>query len=131
MTKEQLQQYRSLKREYKQIEEELGRLETLMTSPRIQELTGMPRGGGSGDALAALVARHIELQERYRSRLSELAAAQLAVEEAIDTLAPDERRLMRYRYIDGLRWEDICPVMNYSWRQVHRIHAQALDKLRE
>ncbi|MBQ3065357.1 MAG: hypothetical protein IJC98_03875 [Clostridia bacterium] len=37
--------------------------------------------------------------------------------------------MARYRYIDGLSWENVCEKMNYSWRQTHRIHSAMLDKL--
>ena len=73
--------------------------------------------------------RHVELQERYRTKLDELLQAQLEIERAIDTLDPTERTLLRLHYIQGETWEQAAVTMNYSWRQVHRIHARALKKL--
>ena len=37
--------------------------------------------------------------------------------------------LMRYRYIDGLKWEEVAVRMNYSWTQTHDIHGKALKQL--
>lgn len=66
------------------------------------------------------MARAEELRGQYRRCIEELTAAQLEVERLIETLEPREREIFRLRYIDGAKWEDICVIMSYSWRQVHR-----------
>ena len=38
-----------------------------------------------------------------------------------------EKRLLKYRYIRGYRWEDIADKMGYSVRQVFNIHNSALQ----
>ena len=53
------------------------------------------------------------------------------IEKAIEGLNPTTRMLLRYRYIEGLTWEEVCVRLSYSWRQTHRLHARALDQLRE
>lgn len=130
MTKEELCQYIAIKKEIDQIKQELERVEATMTSPRIQQLTGMPRGGSSGDSMVNIIARCGELREKYSERMLALMSTQLEIEQAIDTLDPTARRLMRYRYIDGLAWEEICVKIGYSWRQTHRLHSEALRELR-
>ena len=132
MTKERLRGCVTLRREAEQLKERLDEIEAIMHAPRNQRLTGMPSGGGDGGSAAeAMVIQHLALMDRYRAKLAALAAEQLAVEQAIDTLEQRERVLMRYRYIQGLTWEEICVAMHYSWRQVHRIHASALQQLAE
>jgi len=37
---------------------------------------------------------------------------------------------LQYRYLDGKTFEWIAAEMNYSWRQIHRLHSQALTNLR-
>jgi RNA polymerase sigma factor (sigma-70 family) len=130
MTKETLKTYTKLKREQKQLEGMLRELEAIMAAPSGQRLTGMPRNPSpGGNPLEDAVIRHVELQERYRAKLDELLQAQLEIERAIDTLDPTERTLLRLHYIQGETWEQAAVTMNYSWRQVHRIHARALKKL--
>ena len=73
----------------------------------------------------------MELQDRYKAKLAELAAEQLAIEQAIEPLDTVYRMLLRYRYIDGLKWDDVCDKMNYSWRQTHYLHGRALQQLRD
>lgn len=132
MTKERLRQYCNIKREREQLLEQLEEVEKALYSPKIQRLTGMPSGGKpDGNPQENLVARHIELQERYRAKVDELAAELLAIELAIETLNGTLRTLLRFRYIDGLKWEEVCVRMNYSWRQIHNLHGQALNQLRE
>ena len=42
---------------------------------------------------------------------------------------PELRRLMKLRYIHGLKWEKICDIMLYSPSQIHRLHRAALSQL--
>lgn len=127
--KKRLHQYRDLEAERQQIEKDLERVEDLMNSPRGSNLDGMPRSPGIGDPVLAVVSQHQALQERYRLQLEKLAASQLLIEEMIDGLEPIARQLMRYRYIEGLTWEEVCVAIRYSWSQTHNIHAKALDAL--
>ena len=132
MVKEKLRGYGERRRELRQITRMLAELEARMTAPRAQTLTGTP-GSASGDPdrMTDLVARAEELRSRYRHCIEELTAAQLEVERLIETLTPREREIFRLRYIDGAKWEDICVICSYSWRQVHRAHSAALQKLEE
>lgn len=131
MTKERLRKYQDLKQEQAQIHEQLEKIEAALYHPKIQRLTDMPSAPSKGNALEDMTARHLELQDRYKAKLEELAAEQLAIEQAIDSLAPKARMLMRYRYIEGMTWEEVCVCMSYSWRQTHYIHARALEQLKE
>lgn len=105
MTKEQLRNYQGIKDEKIQIEQMLRKLEK------------QPDG-------------ELEpLRELYRKKYDELVALQVSIEQAINSLEPVERELLRYRYIDGLEWHQVMVKINYSWQQTHRIHAAALIKL--
>ena len=60
-----------------------------------------------------------------RIRLSE------QIEDAIASVEDERLRLLlRYRYIEGWTWEHIAVELNYSWRQVVRIHGQALSEVK-
>lgn len=135
MTKDELKKflhsYKDLESERRQIAAELEKVEALMASPKAQNLTGMPRTPGVSDPVFNMVDVHVTLVDRYQAQLRRLAAAQTAIETLIESLEPLTRQLMRYRYIDGLRWEEVCVAIGYSWRQTHNIHAKALDDLLE
>lgn len=128
--KKQLNSYLDIRAEYLQIKEELQRVEALVHAPGAPNMSGMPPSHNNGTSPVERVAiRHLTLLERYSAQLARLADAQLTVENVIESLEPTERRLARFRYIDGLPWESVCTALNYSWRQTHRIHGRMLDKL--
>ena len=131
MTKDRLRNYASLKEEREQLRRQLDELEATLYYPKIQRLNDMPSSPSEENTLELMVARHIELQERYEAKITEMTKEMLLIEEAIDALEPTARMLLRYRYLDGLKWEEVCVRMNYSWMQTHRIHANALNQLRE
>ena len=108
MTKEQLRNYRKIKDEYSQIEQ---RLQALENCPESEE-----------DILEPL-------RQFYREKLAELAALQLSIEKAIETLDYTERKLIRLRYIDGLPWYRVAAAIHYGKQQTHRIHARILRKI--
>ena len=110
MTKEQLRQYRSMKMEICQLER------------RVEELE---RAGRRCD-------REIiqPLQDLYRDKLQALIIGQLKIEKTIEDLNPTERELMRLRYIDGADWTEVAATIHYEWTQTHRIHARALNKIK-
>lgn len=125
--------YQNIERERQQIRAKLEEVEAAMEAPKVQRLDGMPRGGtpDGGSAIESLVAKRIELQQLYQEKLAAMAATQLEIEQAIESLDPTARLLLRCRYLEGLKWEEVCVRLNYSWRQTHRLHGEALRKLRE
>jgi DNA-directed RNA polymerase specialized sigma24 family protein len=108
MTKEQLRNYRNIKREYRQIEQRLRHLES---RPESEEEILRP------------------LRECYRAKLSELVQAQLRIEHAIERLNSFERQLVRLKYIDNLPWFRVASRLNYSEPQAKRIGGRILKKL--
>lgn len=110
MTKEQLQNFRAMKEEQAQM------------ARRLRVLERQPDDDKEPMRL---------LRECYARKLEELVAAQLSIERAIETLEPVERELVRLRYIDGLDWHVVANRIHYGWSQTHRIHARALEKLRD
>lgn len=131
MTKERLKRYRHIKEETRQIKDLLEELEARVYGLQSQELSDLPRAhtAKSGSAQERAADSSMQLRERYRAKLEELAEEQLAIEEAIEALEPTQRQMLRYKYIEGMTWEEVCVAMNYSWRQVHRLHAKALKQL--
>lgn len=131
MDRVRLQNYKNIKKEIKQLLEQITVIESRLYSPKAQHLTGMPAAQANGNAVEDMSAEHMELLNYYHKRVDELDAEQLEIEKALELLEPMHRMLLRYRYIEGHKWEDICVLMSYSWRQVHRNHHKALEQLRE
>ena len=108
MTKEQLRQYRSIKIEISQIESRIEEMERHKADLDITQ----------------------PLRDLYRKKLAELVEGQMRIEEAIESLNPIERELVRLRYFDGADWTEVAATINYEWAQTHRVHARALAKIR-
>lgn len=132
MTKEELSQYQALKKERKQLKQMIEDLEAQLYGPKTQRLTGMP-GGRSGDAGEIKDGKLDELESLRQELLinrEQCARAMLDILRAIRSMKDARKRtLLRHRYLNGLKWEQICVAMNYSWRQVHRLHDSALREL--
>lgn len=132
MTKEQLKAYRAIKLELDRLAEMIEEMGAKIYNPKVQQLDGMPRGTSypASPVENAAIKRN-ELLQRYKDKTRELTEALIEIENAIEVLEPRERTLIRLHYAQGLTWEEVCVAMNYSWRQIHRIHAKALEALRE
>lgn len=131
MTKERLREYRAIKLERDKLQQDIEELEAVMYGASSSKLSNMPRSGNNGSSSVENHAlRHDELLRRYKQKEAELSAALLEIENAIETLPPRERTLVRLYYAKGLTWEAVAVEMGYCWRQVHRIHSDALEALK-
>lgn len=127
--KDRLKGYRDTQKEIKRIDNELTELEAEMIYPRSPNLDGMPHGGAGGDAFLRYMDRKDALTRDYYNAKAHLLDELDAIERAIQHLPEKQKTLVWYRYVEGMRWEDIAEAMAYSWKQVHNIHAAALDRL--
>lgn len=63
-------------------------------------------------------------------KVDELYAVKQEVLVAINGVQDSTlRALLLGRYIDGKKWEQIAIDLNYSWRQIIRLHGQALQEI--
>lgn len=131
MTKERLRDYRAIVHEIETLEHQIETIETALYHPKVPKLRNTPKAAGSGRTTEDLAAKHQVLLELYRGKLGRMAEELLAIEQAIDRLPARERTILRRYYLEGMTWEEVCVAEHYSWRQVHRIHARALERLRE
>ena len=130
MTKDRLRNYQNIKQEREQLRRQLDEIEAALYYPKVQRLTDMPSAPVHGNPQEEMAIHHIELQQLYQAKLEELAAEQLAIEAAIESLDETGRLLLRYRYIEGLKWEEVCVKLGYSWTQTHEHHSRALKLLK-
>lgn len=133
MTKEQLRAYQSIKRERDKLQRIIDDIDSQLYGPRSQRSDGMPRGNGPRHERAdVLIDRKDKILKLYAAKVAELEETLLAIEQAIGTLTdPTHRTLIRLRYIEGLKWEQVCVELGYEWSQTHRHHADALRELRK
>lgn len=131
ITKEELRGYIHLQAEVQEVQESIEKLRQQAFMISATKINGAPAGSGSPDKIANNLAKLESLQDYYFDKLDKKLDLQHRIEDAIESLPDRERRLMRYRYIDGKNWIDIAATMGYSWKQTHRIHSKALELLKE
>lgn len=113
----------------RELEIRIAELRERMTSIASTQFDSIPVGNGSSDKIADTISKLYDLEAKYIESIGKLAEEELEINTLIDKLDLREQKLIRLRYIDCEKWEDICYVMNYSWMQIHRLHGKILAKL--
>lgn len=129
MTKEQLRNYRDVAKEKKHLREVLRELEQILDGLKTPRFEYSPHGNETSRPVENMVMRIEATRELYAEKVAELTELTRTVECAIEHLPPRERDLVRLYYIECMTWEEVAVAMNYSWRQTHRIHSNALKML--
>lgn len=129
MTKDYLKEHVKKLSEAEGLKFEIDQMYQTMKSPVI---TGMPSAHSSDtDKLGNVLWKIQEKEIRYLAKLDVILNEEKDIEGVIDSLKDSrERTIMRYRYISGLEWEEVCVKSHYSWQHTHRLHAEALKKLK-
>lgn len=128
MTKEDLKEYRWIVDNVKALESEIQDLRDKI-DVRSPLWSDMPGCKAEGDKMATVVSQIVDSRDRLILELRKAMTKRVEIESAIEKLPEREKALIRYRYIQGKSWEQICLTMNYEWRQVHRIHSGALKMI--
>lgn len=90
------------------------------------------RGKGRADPTADVQQQVERIAEKIDRQLGRCLTLRDEIEVAIDSLDdPTERLLMRKRYIEGKRWEQVAVEMNYSINHIWRWHGNILQKMRD
>lgn len=127
--KEYLKSYRKAVQREQDILEEIQRLRLDKMFPTMVN-DGMPKGSHQSDLsdYAVLLDEQIELLKKERLEKVHLYSE---IESKIRQMEDDdEQRVLRLRYIKGLKWEKVAVEMKYSWQSTHKIHARALKNFR-
>lgn len=126
--KQWLKSYRALNDTIEQKLEEIQRIQSLATK-MTQVMTGMPHGGNS-DKESTYV-KLIELKREIDGDIDRYIDLRNEIEKAILSVGDIKlQNLLRYKYIDGLSFEQIAVAMHHDyWYVVHELHPKALTKL--
>ena len=111
------------------IEEQLAELRASKISPSLIS-DGMPHGTSLSD-LSDYEAKVDELKRKLMKKRYKCLQSFRKVQNAIEAMEEEsEKELLTYRYLRGMKWEEIAVKMGYSWKHMHRIHARAIDNLK-
>ena len=124
-----LSRYRRLNQRIDRLLEEQYRWKCLAMKVT-QNFFPTPGGGESGSPIERPMDKVDELERKITQAIDELADIRMEIEAVLGQLEDDTlRKLMEYRYIDGLTWEQVAEKMHYSWRHTCRLHGEALAKI--
>ena len=132
VTKKELQDYMSLDENIKSIENEILNIRTQLE--RITPiLSSDPKGGNKDPDKMTMPIHHlIKLEESLNDVVIEKLTRRKEIERIICLLLTEaEQRIVRYRYFEGMKWEEICVRISYEWAQTHRKHSDILIKLND
>lgn len=127
--KEYLKSYRRAIKREQDILDEIQRLRLDKMFPSVVN-DGMPHGSSHSDLsdYAAILDEQIDLLKE--ERLEKVRYYQKIERQISQMENEDEQEVLRLRYILGMKWEEVAVKMDYSWRQIHRIHLAALLNLK-
>lgn len=123
-----LRRYRNAICEINRLEDEIAKWRSL--AEKVTASLALAPGGGTGDRISSAV-EHIEECIAKREReLSALCVLRDEIGKAIKTVA-DERlaRLLRLRYIDNLRIEEIAEQEHIDSRWVQKLLRRGVEKM--
>ena len=124
-----LWRYSAACEEMEQIEEEalrwLGKANKLTAT-----LSDMP-AGGERLQMDDAICKYLEIAEMLNKKISESMEVKAEIDKYIDTVSNSRlRNILKLRYINGMKWEEICVKLDCSWRNIHRLHVYALESLK-
>ena len=127
--KSYLRGYRMHGRRIKRIELEIDEIRNLKMYPSVNN-DGMPHGSGQGDLSSYAAELHEKEEKLYQEGVEQIKAYKDISWKIQQLENEDERDVLFYRYIKGMSWWEIAENMQFSERQVFRIHGKALGNLK-
>lgn len=114
------------------LQEQLDALHDIEQSPKIQQLSDMPKGSLSDRDLSDIMVRIEQLQEKIDDRIVTSIKIQLEIEEYIvrNIDDPIEAAIIRKRYIELKHWSLIAREMKYSVSHAKNVRTKCIKKLK-
>lgn len=109
---------------------ELEQLNSIATSVTF-DLDEYVSSGSVKDKVGETVTKIVALQDKINEEIDRLIDLKSEIHTVIEQVEDeDERLLLRMRYIEYMRWEDIASQMHFSLRNATRLHAVALEHVK-
>ena len=128
--KDYLNSYKNLCKKLKSLEDQLQSLRETEESAKIPSISDMPKAHNQTD-LSDVMVRIEEVYTKIVRLRAECLEKKLEIESRIADMDDGiEADILRKRYLEFKSWEEICVELNYSWRQTHRLHSNALSNFK-
>lgn len=130
--KEYLSQVRKYDRLINNKLETIASLRSLVTSVTIELKSDVVQSSGTKDKMACTIDRIVDLEREIDADVDQLVNLKREIMSVIDKVEnPVLIDILYKRYFRYEKWEEIAIEMNYSYRQVTRLHGQALQDVRK
>ena len=122
-----LKQIRLIDKEINQMLNELERIRcSLMRSPQLKQVSVQESKVGLKDDVYI---KMIEYNDKINQKVDELIDTKKKAFDIIEQIKDHEQRLiLKMRYVDCEKWEDIEQELHVSKNTMHRIHRKALKE---
>lgn len=127
--KYRLQEYKWIMQNIQKLEDRKLTIETTLQRATRELTPDKVQTTRENDKWTDLIAEKLKIEKIINKEIEKGYKEMTFIEETIEKLPEKEKLLMRLRYIDCLKWEEICVHMGYEWRQIHYIHSAILRKL--
>jgi DNA-directed RNA polymerase specialized sigma subunit len=111
---------------------EVEQLKLISTSlPGIDFSQERVQGGNlPGNRIANIIAKITDLERQINREIDSFIDLKQEIHDVIEAVKhPDQKLVLRYRYIEFFTWEETAKKLNYSLKQIHRIHSAALQNV--
>ena len=127
-----LKAYRAKKIELMMLEDQKERLKTRQErcTAQLRQKIGVSSNVDKDKLLNDLIELE-RLEKEIDRREVDLSCWFIDLNDKLNVLNPDEQTILRLRYFEGLKWQEIAKKMNYSETHCWRIQMQGLKKLGE
>lgn len=124
--KEYLRQYGCALRAERAIEEEIQQVRLDKMFPALVQ-DGMPHGSGGNSDLSAFVVKVDELLAELKKQAEKRITLRQGIVRKIEQMDDEtEKLVLRLRYIQLLKWEEVAVKMDYDYRYILKVHGRAL-----
>ena len=111
--------------------EELESLRSLATSISGDMTQERVQSSPSNDKILNVISKIIDLENEIDEEIEKLITLKKQIRDVINKVEDvNERLVLKYRYLIFLQWDEICIKLNYSKRQMYRIHDSALESVK-
>lgn len=130
-TKEYLRRYRRAQKDMEYTLRDLEAARVRLTGLRGIQLSDMPKGHDPERDLSAAFVKFEEEAERLNRIVEKDLAIMAGVERSIRSVPTlTQYQVLRLRYMDGMKWDDIAEQIGKSRQWVNTVHGRALRNIR-
>lgn len=127
LKKKFLRSYRECEHQVERVNCEIIRLRMMKMYPSANQSDGMPHGKGGTNDLSGYIVELDRIERERDAQIEKCLKVQEQVMIQLDLMDDqEEAKLLNYKYIEQLTWEEIAEKFGYEIRQVYRKHGKAL-----